>query len=59
VNSLVLAVTLVTGLGTLAAAVVQIITLLTRHDNSGLTSGDIKALRDLAHDVEHKDGDDE
>lgn len=50
-----LVVTLVTGLATLAAAVVQIVTLLTRHDEAGLTSGDIKALRELAHEVEKGD----
>lgn len=58
-NGVVLAVTLVTGLATLAAAVVQIITLLTRHDDSGLTAKDIKALRELAHDVERENGDPE
>jgi hypothetical protein len=57
-NVLIVAVTLVTGLGTLAAAVVQIITLLTRHPNdSGLTAKDIKALRELAHDVEREQDD--
>jgi hypothetical protein len=56
-NVLIVVVTLVTGLGTLAAAVVQIITLLTRHDDSGLTAGDIKALRELAHDVEREQDD--
>jgi xanthine/uracil permease len=57
-NVLIVAVTLVTGLGTLAAAVVQIITLLTRHpSDSGLTAGDIKALRELAHDVEREQDD--
>lgn len=58
-NGVVLAVTLVTGLATLAAAVVQIITLLTRHDEAGLTSGDIKALRELAQDIERQEGDPE
>lgn len=55
-NALIVAVTLVTGLATLGAAVVQIITLLTRRqDDSGLTAKDIKALRELAHDVERED----
>lgn len=58
-NGLILAVTLVTGLGTLAAAVVQIVTLLTRHDEGGLTSGDIKALRELVEDIEREKDDPE
>jgi xanthine/uracil permease len=57
-NLLIVAVTLVTGLGTLAAAVVQIITLLThRQNDSGFTAGDIKTLREMAHDAEREQDD--